>query len=277
MATSTSTGKDAIAFDQVGRPVAIPVETSQDRVANRGALDRERLFYVIAAFAMLVITAVGFRQFLLHGRSIGGAPMTPQIMRLIVAHGLAMLGWIALLFAQSLLIYTGRLRLHMMLGRVGAVLAAAIVLLGLLVAPLSAHFNPDIYTAFGGARFFLVLALAGPLMFGALAAIGIANRHRPEVHRPMMLLATLAIMTGSLDRWPYMARLSAFVRGNVPVSHYGQILLLGALLFVLHAAMTRRANRYYAVGYVGVAIASLLFVAIARSAAWNQLAGLFVR
>jgi len=253
---------------------ATPVEMPRDRVADRGALRQERLFYVVAAFALLVITIVGFRQFLLHGRSIGGAPITPQIVPLVVVHGSAMLGWVTLLFVQSLLIFTRRWRLHIMLGRVGAVLAAAIVILGVTAAPLSAHFNPAIYTPFGGAKFFMALALAGPVMFGALAAVGIANRRRPEVHRPMMLLATLAIMTGALDRWPYMARLSALVHGNVPLFHWGQILLLGALLFALHAAMTRRASRYYAMGYAGLAIMSLLATVVARTAAWNQIAGL---
>ncbi len=80
MATSAPAGKDAMAFEQVTRPVGIPIQMPRDRVANRGALDRERRFYVIASFAMLVITVIGFRQFLLHGRSIGGAPMTPQIL-----------------------------------------------------------------------------------------------------------------------------------------------------------------------------------------------------
>lgn len=124
-----------------------------------------------------------------------------------------------------------------MLGRMGAVLAAAIVLLGLPVVLLSAHYNPAIYTDFGGARFFLPLMLASPLMFGALVAVGIAYRRRPEVHR----------------------------------------LLLGALLFVLHAAMTRRTSRYYAVGYASLAVGSLLSVVVAHSTTWNQIAALVAR
>lgn len=277
MATGTSTGNDAMAFPHAARRVATPVESSQDRVASSAPLERERLFYVIASLAMLVITAIGFRQFLLHGRSIGGEPMTPQIVGLIVIHGSAMLGWVLLLFVQSLLILSGRPSLHVMLGRVGAVLAAAIVILGPIVAPLSAHFNPNIYIPFGGARFFMALAVAGPIMFGVLAAIGLANRHRPEVHRPMMLLATLAIMTGAIDRAPHMPWVIGLVRGNVPLFHWGQVLLLGAILFALHAVMTRRPSRYYVMGYAGLAVMCLLATVVARSAAWDQLASLVVR
>ncbi len=119
--------------------------------------------------------------------------------------------------------------------------------------------------------------LASPLMFGALVAVGIAYRRRPEVHRPMMLLATQSLMTGSLDRSSYMARLTALVHGNVPVFHWRQILLLGALLFVLHAAMTRRTSRYYAAGYASLAVGSLLSVVVAHSTTWNQIAALVAR
>jgi hypothetical protein len=41
-----------------------------------------------------------------------------------------------------------------------------------------------------------------PLTFGLFAAIAFIYRFRPEVQRPMMLMATIGIMTGSLARLP---------------------------------------------------------------------------
>jgi FtsH-binding integral membrane protein len=252
------------------------VEAASERLTAITSADRERRFYVLASGVFLFLTIVGFRQFFLHGRSIGGAPMTPQIVPLIVAHGLAMLGWVTLLFVQSLLIVNKRTRIHMKLGVAGAVLAGVIVMLGLSVAPLSAHFNPHIYDDFGGARPFMVLALTSIVAFGALAAIGLANRRRPEVHRPMMLLATLPLMTGSIDRWPHFPWLLALAHGNVPLVHWGQILILGGLLFALHAAMTRRPSRPYAVGYAGLAVVLFVSSLVFHSAAWDQFARLVV-
>ena len=76
---------------------------------------RDRLFYVIAGSLMLFFTAGGFRNFYLHGRAPWGE-MTSQIVPLIIAHGLAMSGWVILFLVQSILILTGRRRLHLVIG-----------------------------------------------------------------------------------------------------------------------------------------------------------------
>jgi hypothetical protein len=207
-------------------------------------VNRERRLFAAAAFAMLVLTAVGFRQFILHGRAIGGVPMTPQILALVVMHGLAMLGWVVLFCVQSTLIVANRQRLHLVLGKVGAWLAGAIVILGLAVAPLSVHYNPAAYDDFGGARYFLALMWPEPLTFGVLVAVALAYRHRPEVHRPMMLLATVGLMTGPLTRWPYWDTLVRFGNGSVAAAMFGQMLALGATLLVVHALSITRKLRH---------------------------------
>lgn len=251
-------------------------EMPRDRVAARGVIQQERRFYVVAACALLLVTVVGFRQFLMHGEGADRIPITPHILPLVVIHGLAMLAWVVLLLVQSLLIVAGRRRLHMTLGLLGAVLAAAIVILGTATAVLSARFNPALYEDFGGARYFLTFALTAMVLFGALTAVGIAYRSRPEVHRPMMLLATVALMTGSFDRWPFIPWLMAVTHDNVPLFHWGPMLLLGAALLALHAGMTRRLSRAHIAGYAGALAVTLLSTVVARSAAWNQLAALVV-
>lgn len=242
------------------------------RSAAVNTLSRERRFYAIAAGLLLLVAVIGFRQFLMHGKAAGGLPINPHIVVAVVIHGVAMLAWMVLLLMQSLLIVTGRRRLHIVLGRFGVALAVAVVLSSVALAPLSAHYNPASYTHFGGARYFLAFALAAPLMFSILVTAGFAYRARPDVHRPMMLLATVAMMTGSLDRWPYLEHLIAFSNGYVPVFHWGPMLLLGALLFVLHAMMTRRPSRAYALGYAGVLGTVLSVVVVADSMWWNTLA-----
>ncbi len=253
------------------------VKPVPERGREMSAAERERWFYAIAAFAMLLLTAVGFREFLLHGKSVGGAPMTAQILPLVVMHGLAMLGWVLLFCVQSTLIVANRRRLHFRLGKIGAFLAGAVVLLGVTVAPLSAHYNPAAYDDFGGARYFLALMWPEPVTFGVLVAIALAYRHRLEVHRPMMLLATVGLMTGSLGRLPYWDALLRLVGGRVAVDLFGQMLVLGAVLLVVHAAVTRRWNRYFLAGYGGQVMAVILSAAVANSAAWNRIAGLLVR
>jgi hypothetical protein len=239
---------------------------------DRASLLADRRFYVIAAYAMLILTAVGFRAFLLRGRGFGGGPMTSQIVPLVVVHGLAMFAWVVLFCVQSTLILRGNRRLHMVLGPLGGVLAAAIVILGSSVALLSVHFSADLYAPFGGARFFLAIMLSEMVLFGTFVAIGIANRHRAEIHRPMMLLATLAIISGSLGRIPYVVNLAILP----PLYVYWPALLFGGVLFLLQWGMTRLANRWYLIGYAGIAVGSVVSVALGSTTLWSQMTASFV-
>ena len=237
-----------------------------------GAVRAERLFYVVAAYTILAVTAVGFRSFLLEGKAFGGADMTRRIESLIVIHGLAMFTWIIFFCLQSTLILMGNRRRHMAIGSFGGALSAAIVILGSLVAALSVHFNPDSYKLFGGPRFFLMIMLSEMVLFGTLVGVALANRHRPDVHRPMMLLATIVILSGSLARTPYVVNLALLP----PLYEYWPSLVFGALLFLLHWGMTRVANRWFLIGYVAIVAASFVSAGLGTTAVWNRMAGTFV-
>jgi hypothetical protein len=232
------------------------------------AQESERLFYVIAGSLMLVATAVGFRAFLAHGKGFGGGEITRQIVPLVVVHGLAMFSWIVLFLVQSVFILKGNPRLHMRIGVGGAVLAGVMVPLGSVSAILSARYNPELYQYFGGPRFFLATMLGEMLSFGTLVSVAVIYRRRPEIHRPMMLLASLMIISGSLGRCPYIGEFALMP----PLYVLGPALALGALLLVLQLGMTRALNRWYAFGYGAMVLASCLFIVIGHSALWNRIA-----
>jgi len=232
----------------------------------------ERLFYVVAGSAMLIATVVGFRLFLAHGKGFGGGEITRQIVSLVVVHGLAMFSWIILFLMQSIFILNGNRRLHMRVGVAGAVLAGAMVILGPAVAILSARLNPGVYQPLGGARFFLATMLGEMLAFGTLVVTAVVYRRRAEIHRPMMLLASLMIISGSLGRCPYIGAFALMP----PLYVLGPALVLGAVFLVLQWGMTRAVSRWYAFGYSAVVIASFIFIAVGHSSAWNQIAGTIV-
>lgn len=246
--------------------MTVATHASAGQISGR-RFDRDRLFYVVAAGLMLVFTAGGFRNFYLHGKAPWGN-MTAQIMPLIVVHGLAMSSWVALFLLQSILILTGRRRLHLAIGPLGGVLAVAIVILGATVAPFSVRFSPQVYAALGGPRPFLATMWVQMLSFGTLVGLGLAYRRRPEVHRPMMLLATIVIQSGSLGRFPYIENLAAFP----PLYAWGPVLLFGGFLFVLQWGMTRTPNRWYLMGYACMVMASVLSVAVGGTALWSRMA-----
>jgi hypothetical protein len=232
----------------------------------------ERLFYVVAGSVMLIATVVGFRAFLAHGKAFGGGEITRQIVPLVVVHGVAMFSWVCLFLVQSVFILNGNRRLHMRAGVGGAVLAGVVVILGSVTAILSTRDNPAGYQILGGARFFLATMLGEMLAFGTLVAIAVVYRRRAEIHRPMMLLASLMIISGGLGRCPYIGNFAIMP----PLYVLGPALALGAFFLVLQWALVRSVSRWYALGYLAVVIASFIFIIVGHSSLWNQIAGAIV-
>jgi hypothetical protein len=192
---------------------------------------------------------------------------------LVFLHGIAMTCWIALFAAQSSLIVGGNRKLHMTLGVAGVALAAFLVIVGVTTAIASVHYNPDGYKGIWGARRFLSFMLVNILGFGALAGIGLLYRRRPEVHRPMMLLATLFVAgPAGFFRIPFifgpvMGAIHTIIAPWVPM------LVLGVLLLLLKLLMTKSWDRYLAVGFAGVVLACVLQFFVAYSSWWNHVAG----
>jgi hypothetical protein len=236
----------------------------------------ERKFYLLAGCVFLVFVVLGFRQFYLHGQSAFQGPVTQQIAPLVFLHGIGMSVWILFLISQSSLIVSGNRKLHMSLGIGGAVLAAILVVVGLFTAILSVHYRPDGFSDLGGPHRFLVIPTTDIVGFGVLVAIGFRNRRRPEIHRPMMCLATVFVMTAALFR-------ITFIRGPVMAEMHGSshvvfapwipMLTLGLLLGLAKWRMTRSWDRYFALGWAGVACACVLQVFVANTSTWDHIAG----
>lgn len=233
----------------------------------------ERLFYLLSSLVFPIIVAMGFQQFYLHGRAFGGTPVTPQITSLVFLHGIAMSCWIILLTVQSGLIVRGNRKLHMSLGLGGAVLAGLLLILGLITAIASVHYNPEGYKDIWGARRFLSFMLSNILGFAVLAGIGINYRRRPEIHRPMMLLATLFVAgPASLFRLPYI---SGPLIGllHVITAAWAPMLILGVVLILVKWVMTGSWDKYFAAGFAGIILACAVQYFVANSAWWNHVAG----
>lgn len=122
-------------------------------------------------------------------------PLTP----LIHIHGVLFTGWIVLLLVQARLAATSRIGLHRRLGVLGAVVAASMVGVGTLTA-LHAVVRG---VAPGGAdpRRFLVVPLFALLVFAILFVAAIGARRKPQTHKRLMLLATIALLPPALARW----------------------------------------------------------------------------
>lgn len=160
----------------------------------------ERRFFTGMALAILATIFVGF------ARSFYLRPLFPDwpapAEAIFYVHGAVSTAWLLLLVAQASLVAGGRTALHRRIGPFGAVLAVAIVVLGVLGA-LTAAARP---TGFVGIPVpplqFLAIPIFDMALFGAFVWLAIARRHDPQSHKRWMLLATVNMVTAGIARWP---------------------------------------------------------------------------
>lgn len=169
---------------------ASPVATIRPR-ADRG-------LYTWAALAAVIVVFAGFaRTYYMKG--VFGAPALSGLVHL---HGFVMTLWFALFVVQVRLVAKRRVRLHRRLGVFGGVLAAAVVAVGTLTAITAAGLGrspgpPPLV--------FLSIPLGDMVVFATLVSLGLAYRNRPDVHKRLLLLATLSILTAAIARLPFDA------------------------------------------------------------------------
>lgn len=251
-----------------------------DRVQTKlsASQDRARLFYAGAAILLVALMLLGFQQFYLHGRAFPNRELTPPIRTLLILHGTGMTVWMLLFLVQPLLIVSGNRRVHMTLGKAGAVLAACIVFLGVRVGIEAARVNPPDMKLWGLApQQFMAIPVISILIFAGFVIAGVWNRRRPEVHRPMMLLAVLAVIPAAIDR---IDTIQSLYRGTMWGTIFGpffSMLVIGLFLLLVKRLLTRSWDRWFAMGYAGLVITSALIMQAATTSAWDHVARWLLR
>src|SRR5438128_928256 len=160
-----------------------------------------RWFYSAASLSLLILMFIGFRLCYLNGKSFPDRPLTPPIRTLIIIHACLMTSLMLLAVGQPLLVGAKRKRMHMKLGILGMMLAAAMVVAGVRIGIESTRFQPPELRIFGLApREFMAVPVLSIVVFGMFVLIGVLNRRRPAVHRPMMLMASVALIGAAMAR-----------------------------------------------------------------------------
>ena len=234
----------------------------------------ERFFYSTAGAIFLVLIVLGFRHYIFEGRHFDGSPIDPSMLATVVAHSSAIFAWFVLFFVQALLISTQNRRLHMKLGWSVLVIASAIAVTGPLVATRSIRLVPQ-QTVFDwpGPQFLLIMYTEVAL-FVTFVAIGVLNRKRPRIHRPMMLLASLVILTGATGRIPLVNSMFGF---HTWMALFGPVVALGAILMLVRLAMTRSLDREFATGYAALVVVTVVAARLAVTSVWVSWAGTILK
>lgn len=248
----------------------------QSRPVDR--VNAARWFYSFASVVLLVCVLVGFSQFYFHGRAYPGREITPPIRSLVIIHGVTMSAWLILFIIQPFLAATRNLRLHMALGRVGSVLALAILVLGVMVGVQSARVAPPEARIMGfDPKQFLAVPLLSVIFFATLVGIAIWHRRNPAIHRAMMFTATMGVLSAALNRIDALNNLYVGTMWDRVFGPFFAAVVLGVIFLAIRCAFIRGFDRWLAIGMAILALFSAFDVAIARTPAWDWVATMVMR
>jgi hypothetical protein len=214
-------------------------------------------FVFIAVVAIAIVFAGFARTFYLKG--LFGTPVLPLILH---AHGLVMSTWFVLFLVQAWLVSSGNVRVHMRLGVLGALLAATIVVLNTTVAIRAAALG---HTPPGGPPplVFLAVPLFDIAVFAILVGTALAFRHRrSDVHKRLMLLAVVSLLTAAVARIPL-----TFLHARIVVD-FSLMILLVLVCVAWDTIRHRRLHPAMAWGALLVIVSVPLRMAVAGSAGW---------
>ncbi len=160
---------------------------------NRAA---EHRFFTGLAVAMLAVTIAGFARSYLLVPQLGIPVDTLPFTTLVHVHAVVAFGWCLLFVAQSWLVATGRTAQHRRLGRIGAAWYLLLVGLGPFVATHAAarYGKPPDELAF------LAVSAGNIVAYTALFGAALYWRRRPAVHKRLMVLGMVAMLTAPFGR-----------------------------------------------------------------------------
>ncbi len=238
----------------------------------------ERYFYSIATAALLVLTVVGFHLFYFRGQMYPGRPLTPPIKTLVITHGVAMSLWMLLAIFQPLLVASNNRKVHMNLGKVAAVIAACLVVLGFKLGIASNKVTPpDMMFGPLTPKQFLSVPILDITLFAIFVAIGVWFRKRAEIHRPMMFMATLAAVGAAIARIDYLNNLYRGTIWDKGFSLFFFTVVAGAVFLIAKCVVFRKIDRWFATAFAGMVVWFWMATQVATTGAWDAVAGFLLR
>jgi hypothetical protein len=195
-----------------------------------------RTFYALMSGALLLVVLLGF------GRSLYLRPFTglPPLPAAVVIHGSILTAWYAGAFAQATLVSTGRKDLHRRLGWWIAGVGAAVIVIGttitLAFVGRRAALGTDIEARIGFFSDIVWGDIAAIVAFIVFLGLALAWRMRPDLHKRLMILGSLALLEPALFRiWGW--KLFAGVDRNWAAL---VVLFIAVIVLALHDLATRR-------------------------------------
>jgi len=246
------------------------IAPSPTAAANSGApraVDaraRDRWFFAIAAIALCAIVFAGFARTYYLKRWFH----TPALSWLLQLHGAVMTSWFLLFVVQTRLIATHRIKMHRRVGVAGAVLAALVV-----VVVSAVIIDTQRRAVRLGHQHLPAMAFQSGivLVFAILVTAAIVLRRRSDVHKRLMLLACLSILSPGIVRIP----LHAIHTGGL----FSLIGILDACIIIcaiVDALNHRRLHPAFLWGGLLIILFQPLSLLLGATSAWKHVARMLV-
>lgn len=240
----------------------VSVETRRPIASPRVTRRRERQFYTGMTIAIVLTVFAGFAP-TYYLKSYFGTPALPSLLHL---HGLVFTSWLVLFLTQTTLVAANRTAVHRRLGIAVSMFAVLVVVVGTMTAIIRAK-QSAASTADPSPIVFLTIPLGDMFVFAILVGAGFYFRNRADVHKRLMLLATIAILPAATARLPF-----AFIQQVGPLAFFGlaDLFILPCLIYDL---ITRgRVHRATLWGGLILVVSQPLRLLIGSTHAWLTLA-----
>jgi uncharacterized membrane protein YozB (DUF420 family) len=222
---------------------------------------RDRRLYTWFAILMPFIVLLGFaRTYYLKG--FFDTPTIPGL--LVHLHGAVMTSWVLLFVVQVWLVSSRRVKVHQRLGKIGAVLALLVFIVGVMTGVDAAARG----TSPGPpALQFLVIPLGDMLIFAGLIGTALYYRRRMEIHKRLMLVAAVNLLTPAIARIP----LNFIINGG-PLAFFGLTDLCLVACVAIDTIKNRKLHPAFLWGTLLVIVSQPLRILLSGTGAWMQFA-----
>lgn len=223
---------------------------------------RERWFYISMAVAAVITAFAGFAPTYYLRPYFNTAPLMP----LLHLHGLVFTSWLALFLIQTTLVAAHRTDIHRRLGILGGVIAALMIVIGPTTAVIRASQGATPVPGISPLSF-LVVPLGDMFVFALLVGAGFYYRRRPDVHKRLMLLATVSILAAAIARLPF-----AIMQAGPP-AFFGltDVFVLACIVYDL--ITLKRVHRATALAALLIIASQPLRLMLAGTQVWLAFAG----
>jgi hypothetical protein len=228
----------------------------------------DRWIYVFTAASFIVVVLLGFIPDSLGKMAAVEAGQRPPFPLVLHLHALLMGAYLLLLLTQTVLVATGRVAQHRLLGMVGAGLAAALVVVGFVLIPTI------YYQTFAGAQAapppvkaklaelivflenIMLIQFRIGIVFAILVFLGVRARVTdPGFHKRMMILSIAGALPAAFDRMTWIPT----TLPDRPLSSDLYVLLAIAPMVLWDIFRNRGVHRAY---WVWLAVAAPFTIAV---------------